>query len=325
MDPITPAPFFSRFKKILATTICAAVAVGIIATYIIFLQSPKNFPEPGYIHISKGELLSDVAYRLAQEGYIKSPLFFTVSATLLGGDKGILAGDYYLEKKINTLALADRLARGDFRLVPIKVTLPEGTTVSDMAMILMKRIPGFDGAKFAALAQTQKKEGYLFPDTYFFLPNVTAEEVIKVLSENFTKKTEILKIAKNKLAATVILASIIEEEGATTESRRMISGILQKRLAEGMLLQVDAPFAYAIGKSTYDLTLEDLKSTSPYNTYRYKGLTPTPISNPGLDSLQAAITPTPSPYYFYLTERDGTIHYARTYEEHLVNKAKYIK
>lgn len=321
MDP-KPSTWY-RYRNIIATLFFAVIAFVIIGGYIHFLQAPAGFPVPSNLQIAKGQSLNATANDLYEKGYIKSPLFFIVSATLLGGDKGILAGDYYFDARIGTLHLADRLARGDYQLTPIKVTLPEGTNVSEMTMILMKKIPGFNGAKFSALAQ--QKEGYLFPDTYLFLPNVSAEEVFKTLSDNFQTKIAPLKIPKAKLSSTIILASIIEEEGATPESRRVISDILQKRLAEGMLLQVDAPFAYAIGKSTYDLTLDDLKSSTPYNTYRYKGLTPTPITNPGLDSIKAVLNPTPSPYYFYLTEKDGKIHYARTYAEHLVNKEKYMK
>ena len=108
------------------------------------------------------------------------------------------------------------------------------------------------------------------------------------------------------------------------ESRQIVSGILWKRLSLGMALQVDASFKYINGKGTKDLSLADLKIDSPYNSYLYKGLPPTPICNPGLGSIQAALTPTQTAYLFFLTDKTGNMHYAKTYAEHLLNKQKYL-
>jgi UPF0755 protein len=325
MEPLE-SPFLSFLRNYTKTLVsffliiaCCIIGFG----YVIVFKAPKNFPNPALITVKSGTPLGEIAQELKEANYIRSPFFFTVATVLLGGEKGVRSGDYFFAAPANTLVLADRLTQGDFKLTPIKVTVPEGTTISGMAMILMRDIPGFEGARFAAMAKD--KEGFLFPDTYLFLPNVTAEIVIKAMEENFARKIKPLNISAKNLEPTIIMASILEEEGNTAESRRIMSGILAKRLKEGMPLQVDAPFAYAIGKSTYDLTLDDLKINSPYNTYNRKGLPPTPISNPGLDSIKAALEPTPSPYYFYLTERNGTVHYARTYAEHLANKEKYVK
>jgi UPF0755 protein len=121
------------------------------------------------------------------------------------------------------------------------------------------------------------------------------------------------------------MASLIEEETATPEDRRIVSGILWKRLSSGMRLQVDATFAYTIGKGSLELTTEDLKSDSPYNTYRIYGLPPTPIVNPGLDAITAALHPTSSPYVYYLSDKNGVMHYSKTFEEHKLAKAKYLR
>lgn len=121
------------------------------------------------------------------------------------------------------------------------------------------------------------------------------------------------------------MASLLEEEARTTETRKMVSGILWKRLSAGMPLQVDAVFPYIIGKNTFEITLKDLEFDSPYNTYKYKGLPPGPISNPGKDSILAAIYPTKSDYWFYLSDKNGLMHYAITFDEHKINKAKYLK
>ncbi len=139
-----------------------------------------------------------------------------------------------------------------------------------------------------------------------------------------TLTSEVEKFGK-PVSEIVILASLLEEEASTSEDRRIVSGILWKRLSMGMLLQVDATFQYINGKGSLELTLDDLKIDSPYNTYKYKGLPPTPISNPGLDSIRAAVIPTKTNYLYYLSERDGTMHYATTFAEHLRNKARYLR
>ncbi len=105
----------------------------------------------------------------------------------------------------------------------------------------------------------------------------------------------------------------------------MIAGILLNRLEKGMLLQVDAPFVYLLGKESKDLTVEDLKLDNPYNTYVYKGLPPGPIGNPGLQAIEAALSPTQNEYLFYLHDNDGDIHYAKTFAEHVKNKKNYLK
>ena len=121
------------------------------------------------------------------------------------------------------------------------------------------------------------------------------------------------------------MASIIEKEARTMETRQIIAGILWKRLELGMPLQVDVSFKYINGKTTKNLTLADLKIDSPYNSYLYKGLPPTPISNPGLDAIKAAISPTKTDYLYFLSDRKGLMHYAKTYQQHLQNKELYLR
>lgn len=121
------------------------------------------------------------------------------------------------------------------------------------------------------------------------------------------------------------MASLIEREAKTDEDRKTIAGILWNRIDLKMPLQVDAVFGYIKGIDTYHPTSEDLSIESPYNTYLHAGLPPTPISNPGLESLHAAATPTKTDYLYYLTGKDGVMHYAKTFEEHKANRAKYLK
>jgi len=121
------------------------------------------------------------------------------------------------------------------------------------------------------------------------------------------------------------MASLLEREANTEESMKMVSGILQNRLAEGMRLQADASLEYVLNRPLGTLTAEDLEIDSPYNTYRYDGLPPTPIGNPGLTSIMAVLEPTPSDYFYYLTDEDGEFHYAKTFDEHRANIKRYLR
>ena len=169
-------------------------------------------------------------------------------------------------------------------------------------------------------------EGYLFPDTYYFPENARAEEVIQKLKLTFDEKIaenkEILSSEKT-LKDIVIMASIIEKE-ATKDSMQEVSDILWHRIDINMPLQVDAGFVYERDKHTFELSLEDLQTDSPYNTYVRYGLTPTPISNPGIQALKAAAFPRKTENLYFLTGYDGEMYYAQTLKQHEANKDKYL-
>src|SRR3989344_1536144 len=186
----------------------------------------------------------------------------------------------------------------------IAVTIPEGFNVGQIGETFEK-LGIFSKNVFVSAAQSQ--EGYLFPDTYRFYKDAKPEDVIK------------------KMRDIIIMASILEEEVKSAEDRKIVAGILWKRLERSIGLNVDAALTYILGKASHALTAEDLKYDSPYNTYRYRGLPPGPISNPGLDTILAAISPIPSPYFYYLTDKDGVAHYAATLEEGALNKFKYLR
>lgn len=187
----------------------------------------------------------------------------------------------------------------------VAVTIPEGLNSGQIGEIL-EHAGLFPQNEFAVAAA--KYEGYLFPDTYRFYKTSDAEQVIVRMQENFDKKlaSEILiEISRQKkmLKDIIIMASLLEEEVKGTEDRKLVAGILWKRLKLGMGLQVD----------------------SAPDTYRYRGLPPSPISNPGLDAILATVYPMPSPYLYYLSGQDGKTHYAKTLEEHVLNKYRYLK
>ncbi len=299
----------------------------VVATLCAFLgRAPADFPAQSYWSVTQGATLSGEARALAGARLLRSPLLFEVWSTLFGGSRGVKAGEYYFAASISARTLAWRLTHADYDLVPIKVLLPEGSSLTQMAAILQKMLPHFAAARF--LAAAKGREGYLFPDSYFFLSTESEQEIVKALANNFEKRIALLEkerqAFKRPLAQVIIMASLVEEEARTPETRQKVAGILWKRLDAGMALQVDSVFPYIFGNKSYDLTDGDLLVDSPYNTYRYKGLPPAPITNPGLDAIRDTLTPITTPYWFYLSDKEGMMHYARTHEEHLANRARYL-
>jgi len=308
--------------------ICASILVFIlfISGLIFIISAPTNFPSGTMYTVKTGVGLNALATDLSAKQIIKSPFIFKSFSVILGGTKGIMAGDYVLSGKESTFSLALRLTRGDYRLEKIKITLPEGLNIYEVAKLVSAKFTKINEVDF--LSKAKNLEGYLFPDTYIFQTNTGVYTVIEAMQANFARKISTVSDLINKSGHSesdiIKMASIIEEEARTMESRQIVSGILWKRLSLGMALQVDASFKYINGKGTKDLSLADLKIDSPYNSYLYKGLPPTPICNPGLGSIQAALTPTQTAYLFFLTDKTGNMHYAKTYAEHLLNKQKYL-
>src|SRR3989344_259098 len=158
---------------------------------------------------------------------------------------------------------------------------------------------------------------------------VNIRQIGEIFEKNgmFSKKALLGEIAAQKktLDEIIIMASILEEEVKSTEDRKIVSEILWKRLKLGMGLNVDSALTYVLGKISAELTASDLKYDSRYNTYRYRGLPPTPISNPGMDAILAAMNPATTKYFYYLTGKDGKTYYAETLEKHALNKRKYLR
>ncbi len=294
---------------------------------IIASQPPENFPIKQFdFHILKDSSLNTVTNSLVEKHIISSSFIFKTSVVLFGGQRGLFAGDYRLTKPLNTIAIAFRMVRGHQGQPKIRIIIPEGTNVYDMAYIYMTKLSDFNAPRFVSLAK--RYEGYLFPDTYDFFANAKPEEIISTMKKNFYQKIKTIdndiKASKRSLKDIIIMASIIEKETNADESRKIVAGILWKRIDKEMLLQVDAPFYYITAKAG-NFSLDDLKIDSPYNTYKYKGLPPWPITNTGLDAILDAIHPIETSYYFYLTGKDGEIRYASTFATHIDNKNKYLK
>lgn len=313
-----------RLRLLIMAVILGLALLAILSWFA--LSAPPTFTADTVFTIQDGMTLDQIAVSLKSRGYVRSEssFKFIVKHFFLDG-RGAVAGDYSFEKRLGVFSVARRIVSGDFGLEPVVVTVPEGLNKFETGDLLAEHLPGFDKEKFVAIAP----EGYLFPDTYFFTPNVAPQKVVEIMRNNFDRRIESMlgDIAKfgRPLDEVIIMASIVETEARKYETRQTIAGILWKRFDEGMALQVDVSFKYVNGKNTFNLTTDDLNIDSPYNSYRYAGLPPTAIANPGLDSILATITPIETEYFYFLSDKNGVMHYAMNFEEHKKNKRLYLR
>lgn len=292
--------FIKKFFSFLITLI-----LFLSLFYFFFLMPPNKFITGTIVNIKEGSSLRVVSKNLKENKIIKSRVFFESLIIIYGGENNIRPGDYLFKEKKSVFGIAYRIVRNQRNLAPIKITIPEGFDILEIAEIASLKLPNFNKENFLFLSKG--KEGYLFPDTYFFFTKDNEETLINVMSENYKKKIKLIQpefsiIGKSE-KDIIIMASIIEREAKGNLDREYISGILWHRLSINMPLQVDA----------YPLS------------YKEKGLPEYPISNPGLLAIKAAMYPKESPYIFYLHARDGQIYYAKNFEEHRKNIIKYLK
>lgn len=281
------------------------VILFIVFFYFLFLSSPSDFPLGAVVKIQEGSSLRSVSLQLKQENIIKSRIIFESFVIIFGGEKHIISNHYYFENRLPVYQIARRISKGETRIPNVKITIPEGFSNAQIASVISPKLVNFNEDKF--LLSAKDLEGYLFPDTYFFLIINTEAEVLKSMRANFNKKMISLKptiLSSGKSELEIItMASLIEGEAKGESDRGFISGILWKRFSMNMPLQVDvAP-----------------------ETYRTRGLPKSPIGNPGLEAIKAAISPQSSPYLYYLHDKSGNIHYAKTFDEHRANVLKYLK
>lgn len=317
---------FKISKQSRPTALFFAAGFLLLLGYVFFCRPPAHFPKEEMIVIPEGLTVDQAATLLYDHKVIVSPTSFSIFANLLFNQK-IIAGAYVFDQPLGVFGVVFRVGAGEYNAPLMKLTFPEGMTVKEMAKLCTFLLPSCNEVEFLKI--TKDKEGYLFPDTYYFLPTAKAPEVVAALEENFTSRLQTLEPKIRAFGKPekeiIIMASLLEGEGKTLEDRRIISGILWKRLSIGMPLQVDAVFSYIKGTTTPIVTLNDLKILSPYNTYTHTGLPPGPIGNPGLQSIEAAVTPIATPYLYYLSDKNNVFHYARTFAEHSKNKAEYLK
>ncbi|MDB5245468.1 MAG: Endolytic murein transglycosylase [Parcubacteria group bacterium] len=321
---ITGLRTLSRTNRILFAGLIAGTIVSLGVAWLF--SAPSDFPTNQLITIPKGASGLDFANDLAASHVIRSPFAFRVLSRISGLDRSLDPGTYLFTQPVMLSGIVTRIGNAEHGINPIRITLTEGMTTKDIDATFVAELPGFDSAAFLKDASTS--EGYLFPDTYFFMPGTDSNDIVVRLRTQFSAQiasiTPQILSSKRSVNDAVIMASILEREANSPEDMRMVAGILWNRINKGLPLQVDATFGYIHAENGYTPTAADLSSDSPYNTYRNKGLPPGPISNPGLDALLAAVTPTKTNDLYYLTGKDGKMHYATTFEQHKKNRALYL-
>lgn len=304
------------------------VSVGVFYSLLKYLNTaPEFFPSGQPIVIETGMSAKNISNMFEQEKIVRSSALLYYILVLLHDPTEIKASTYVFEQPLPTSEVARRLTEGDFDTDLVRFTHFEGERVEQIAERAAEILPNFSRQHFIEIAEPF--EGRLYPDTYFIPEAYTEQELFELLNNTFTNTITPLdaKIASSSLSLEeiVILASIIEREANSSSSMKMVAGILENRLALGMALQADASIEYILDKPLAELTTDDLDIDSPYNTYLYPGLPPTPIGNPGLEAIMAVLEPTESDYYYYITDNAGEFHYAKTYAEHLRNIEKYLR
>jgi UPF0755 protein len=296
---------------------------------------PVGAGKPARVTVAKGATPTSLGHELEARGVIRSARGFA----LRGRETTIRPGVYDLSPAQTPEHLLRQLSRGD--IAREKATFPEGFTVAQIGQRLAERglVDGRDfldlasrrgGTLRASFRPPANLEGFLFPDTYTFPVGADAEAVAQQMLGNFDRlvargRAAEIRRSRRSLREIVTVASLIEREAVVRRDRPLIAGVIYNRLARGMPLQIDATVQYARvlrgDGHKPRLLFRDLEIDSPYNTYRIRGLPPGPICNPGLDSIAAALAPTPSPYLYYVARGDGSHVFGRTLDEHNRNIA----
>ncbi len=291
--------------------------------------------------IARGETAGQIAKRLEQEGIIRSALAFDYVLYETERENALQSGTYTVSAAFTPREIAKLFEKAAGEQIVLRII--DGWRLTEIATAVNKAFPGVTKEAFTAAAVVGVRkntvlagmdakaplEGYLFPDTYFMRPDMTAPQIVEVLLDTFERKVgATLRAAsaerKVPIYDIVKLASIIEREARDRGESATIAGVYTNRLEIGMKLDADPTIQYALGEWR-ELSLEDLKLDSPYNTYRYAELPPTPIANPGVAALEGAAKPADVPYFYFVAKSDGTGGHAFsvTLEEHEANRVKY--
>ena len=326
-------------KLSFATVIILITGLFIIVSSMFFWNNsstaPSNDETVQDFLITKGSSAEKIANDLKDQGLIKNPLAFKFYVQLTGKAKKIPPGEFRIASNLNLEDVIDVLLKGP---VEIWVTIPEGLRREEIVERFVENLNlvGIEASEFRSnfLIQTQGLEGFLYPDTYLFPLDVSAEKVVMKLQSTFDlkfdseMKNDLVKTGLN-LNEAVTLASIIERETLTADERPIVAGIYFNRLNNDWPLQADATVQYALGASSNwwpkNLTRVDLEINSPYNTYKYMGLPDAPIANPGIVSLKSVVYSEDTDYMYYIHDPEGQIHYAETLSQHNANVARYLK
>ncbi len=336
-------------KKILYFLL--AIIVIVLAAFIWYAGKVNyQVKEDTKITIKEGAGISAITADLRQAGLIKSELAFKIYLKLHGQTK-LLAGDYEFKAGSGIKTIVSRLARGEADFSEHNILIKEGQSLKEINAYLkdknlltdncdklfgtyISKLPADLKNDYDFLRDAPTKvdlEGYIFPDTYRVFADATCEDLVRKALNNFNGKfdAELRAEAKrqNKTVYQIlIMASLLEKEVKSEADMKLVAGIFWDRIANGQRLESCATLAYILGESKPQYSLADTQIDSPYNTYRHDGLPPTPINNPGLKAIRAALYPTKSDYNYFLSRPDtGETVFAKTFTEHKANKAKYLK
>jgi len=320
------------------------ITLAIFSIYFVYqISTQPNFEGEREFVITKGENVNQISQNLYEQGLIKSKFAFKAYLYLRRLQGSVQAGTYILTP-MDIIDLTKILIAGKVDN-EISLRFIEGWTLDDIAEYLVKQkiinnkndflnnaqIDNFRSSyPFLEKSNSNSLEGFIFPDTYRVFKNASVKDIIIKTLDNFNKKltpalkTEI-KARGKSLYDVLIMASILEKEVPNDDDRRLVAGILWKRLKAKMPLQVDSTLNYVTKGKNPSLTKEELKIDSPYNTYKYRGLPPTPICNPGESAIRAAIYPKNSEYWYYLSTKDGKTIFSKTLEEHNRAVEKYLR
>ncbi len=293
-----------------------------------------------FVEIKQGMGLKDSAYLLKKKGVIKNRIFFLLGHKIYFKGKTIKAGEYKFEFPLSLYEVLRKITNGEIYLH--KITIPEGSTIDDIATILEDEgvLAGDEFIKackrtdlvFQISEEAENLEGFLFPDTYFFPKGMNPGEVAEIMVDRFKEKVRsYIKMAEKSglnFYKVLILSSLIEKETGVPAEKPLVSSVFHNRLKRGMLLQCDPTVIYAMKKEgiyQYPLKKEDLSFLSPYNTYIHKGLPPGPICNPGIDSINSALNPAKTDYLYFVSNGDGTHTFTSDLSSHNRAVRNYIK
>ena len=335
----------SRLSRSLVNAFVAIiVSVGVIvaAAGLWFQNSiytDRSLPAARMtVIVARGSSFGAVTTQLAESRVIAHPIAFRILARLRGEEANIKAGEYTVEPHQSSDEILRMITAGTGQ-VARWVTFPEGYTAREIAASLAeKKFGSQDAFERAFLAEsidlagtrTRGLEGYLFPSTYLMPVDVTPAGAAKILVDQFRKELPSDAAARARklglsVPQVVTIASLVEREAKADDERPVMAGVYYNRIRRGMPLEVDATIEYVFATHHDVITRKDLQIDSPYNTYRYAGLPPTPIANPGKASLDAAFSPRESDYLYYVYKGDGHSAFARTLQEHNANVSRYLK
>lgn len=331
-----PIALLSRNEFYVVAAFFAFVLILLIFTF----YSPNSLPNdnPIEVELRNGDSVDQIVDSLYSKKVIASKLNMKIAIMLKGAEKRIKAGTYYIDKPMSYLELTDVLS-GEEITMQKKVTIPEGIEQRELASLLQKELK-IDSSEFIGISssktflrslniEAENLEGYLLPETYYFYSSSGARGVIRKLNDQlntiWTKKNiEQLKKLKMTKHQILTLASIIDGESNVFSEFATISGVYHNRLKKGMALQADPTVAYLIrNRRNKKITRKDLAIDSKYNTYKYPGLPPGPINNPGKQAINAALYPEKNKYLYFVANGNGTHSFAVSYDEHANNVSKY--